>query len=47
VTPKPDEATSLSGEVTHQAALYGVLAKIQDLGLVLTSVNRTEADQGA
>jgi hypothetical protein len=46
VTPQQGGATSLSGPVTDQAALYGLLAKVRDLGLVLISVNRTEADQG-
>lgn len=31
VTSKPDEGTSLSGPVTDQAALYGLLAKVRDL----------------
>jgi hypothetical protein len=29
----------LSGEITDQAALHGVLAKVRDLGLPLVAVN--------
>ena len=32
------DETLLSGEVLDQAALYGVLAKLRDLGLALLSV---------
>jgi len=34
--------TILSGTVSDQAALYGLLAKLRDLGLPLVSVNSTE-----
>jgi hypothetical protein len=34
--------TTLSGPVTDQAALHGLLAKVRDLGLPLLSVNRVE-----
>ena len=37
--------TLLSGLVTDQAALHGLLRKIRDLGLVLISVNRLKPDQ--
>jgi hypothetical protein len=36
----PDGGTVLSGWLLDQAALYGVLAKIHALNLVLVSVNR-------
>jgi hypothetical protein len=32
--------TTLTGSVTDEAALHGLLAKIRDLGLQLLSVNR-------
>lgn len=32
--------TLLSGPVADQAALYGLLKKVRDLGLVLVSLNR-------
>ncbi len=41
-----DDETVLSGAVADQAALYGLLAKLRDLGLPLVSVNPAEfADQ--
>jgi hypothetical protein len=36
--------TILSGIVADQPALHGLLVKIRDLGLVLMSVNRIDAD---
>jgi hypothetical protein len=38
---EPDEAI-LSGEVQDQAALYGLIAKLRDLGLFLVAVNFKE-----
>ena len=35
--PDPDE-TVLAGVVADQAALYGIIARLRDLGLELTSV---------
>jgi hypothetical protein len=37
----PDGTTVLSGPVVDQAALYGLINRIRDLGLPLLSVNRT------
>jgi hypothetical protein len=37
----------LSGPIVDQAALYGVLAKLRDLGLPLLSVSRCDLDLGA
>jgi len=37
--------TLLTGPVDDQAALYGVLKKVRDLGMPLLSVNRVEPDQ--
>lgn len=34
--------TTLTGTVADQPALYGLLSKIRDLGLLLLSVNRVE-----
>jgi hypothetical protein len=39
ITPQNGE-TVLEGEVNHQAALHGILAKINELGLSLISVNK-------
>ena len=38
------DETVLTGPVADQAALYGVLNRLRDLGLPLLSVNRIEAD---
>lgn len=37
--------TLLTGPVVDQAALYGLLKKVRDLGMPLLSVNRVEAKQ--
>lgn len=37
--------TLLSGPVVDQAALYGLLRKVRDLGLPLISVNRVSSGQ--
>ena len=39
ITPQNGE-TVLEGEVIHQAALHGILAKINELGLVILSVEK-------
>ncbi len=44
ITDLPNGETRISGSVQDQAALFGALMKIRDLGLVLVSVNRVEAD---
>ncbi len=42
ITPQADAETLMSGLVTDQAALHGLLVKIRDLGLPLLSVERLE-----
>jgi hypothetical protein len=42
ITPQANDETLLVGTVADQAALYGMLAKIADLGLPLLSVHRVE-----
>ena len=37
-----DYITNLKGEFEDQAALYGVLRRIQDLGMSLVSINPVE-----
>ena len=44
ITQQPAGTTLLAGQVTDQAALHGLLAKIRDLGLPLLSVKRTGDD---
>ncbi len=38
--PGPDHETLLTGSVADQGALYGILLKLHNLGLVLLSVER-------
>jgi hypothetical protein len=42
---QPDFVTKLRGKIIDQAALYGVLRKINDLGVELISVNRIEDEK--
>ena len=37
--------TMLTGVIADQSALYGVLNKVRDLGLILLSVERVDPDQ--
>lgn len=45
ITCEENGDTLLTGPVVDQAALYGLLKKIRDLGMPLVSVNRLEPDQ--
>ena len=45
LTHASDGTTMLSGPVVDQAALYGVLRKVRDLGLPLVSVIQVEPKQ--
>lgn len=40
IIKRPDLTTKLLGHLVDQSALYGVLRKINDLGVELISVNR-------
>ena len=42
ITLEDNGDTLLTGPVTDQAALYGLLKKVRDLGIPLVSVNRVE-----
>lgn len=42
LTHHEDGTTSLSGSIADQAALYGLILKLRDLGVPLLSVNRIE-----
>ncbi|NTW01238.1 MAG: hypothetical protein HGA19_07980 [Oscillochloris sp.] len=39
-----DGTTTLEGSVIDQAALYGLISRIRDLGLVLLTVQRIEEE---
>lgn len=45
VTLEEDGDTLLTGPVIDQAALYGLLKKVRDLGMALVSVNPVQANQ--
>jgi hypothetical protein len=47
VTPEPDGTTLVSGELTDQAALHGLLAAIRDFGLSLISVETVVSPRAA
>lgn len=40
VTHRPDGDTTLSGPIPDQAALFGLLNQLRDLGIPLIAVNR-------
>jgi hypothetical protein len=42
ITAEDDGETLITGPVTDQAALYGLLKKVRDLGIPLISVNPVE-----
>ena len=42
ISKQPNLTTKLYGQFVDQSALYGVLRKINDLGVDLISVNRLE-----
>ena len=44
VIKQPDLTTKLQGNLVDQSALYGVLRKINDLGVDLISVNRMDLE---
>jgi hypothetical protein len=40
ITPLPNGDTLISGPVVDQAALFGLLNRVRDLGMMLLSVNQ-------
>jgi hypothetical protein len=44
VTPDADGSTLVHGVVADQAALHGLLARLRDIGLPLTSLTRVPPD---
>jgi len=45
ITPEENGTTLLTGPVVDQAALYGLLRKVRDLGLPLLEVTRARPGQ--
>lgn len=45
ITSESGDGTTIAGEVADQAALYGLLARIRDVGLAVVSVNRVDREQ--
>ena len=45
ITLEDNGDTLLTGPVVDQAALYGLLKKVRDLGMPLLSVNRVQYDE--
>ena len=45
ITLEESGDTLLTGPVSDQAALYGLLKKVRDLGIPLLAVNRIEPDR--
>ena len=45
IIPQPDGESLLTGPVDDQAALYGVISRMRDLGLVLISVHRVSREE--
>ena len=46
ITPQPDGCSLLTGPIADQAALYGAISRMRDLGLVLVSVRRVPREEG-
>jgi hypothetical protein len=44
LTHEADGTSTLAGPLADQAALYGLLNRVRDLGLTLLSVHRRESD---
>lgn len=45
ITHTPEGETVLAGPIRDQAALFGMLIKIRDLGLTLVSLSRIESSE--
>jgi hypothetical protein len=44
ITHDADGCTTISGKVADQAALYGLISKVRNLGLTLVAVQRIAAE---
>jgi hypothetical protein len=47
ITHNPDGCTTIAGMVADQAALYGLIGKVRDLGLMLIMVTPIEPEVAA
>ena len=45
ITPEEDGDTLLTGPVVDQAALYGLIKKVRDLGMTLISLNPVQFNE--
>lgn len=45
ITAQPDATTLVAVEVVDQAMLYGLIARVRDLGLTLISLQRADENQ--
>ena len=45
ITPEEDGDTLLTGPVIDQAALYGLIKKVRDLGMTLISLNPVKLNE--
>ena len=45
IIPQPNGECLLTGPIADQAALYGVVSRMRDLGLVLISVHRVSREE--
>jgi hypothetical protein len=45
IIPQPNGHSLITGPITDQATLYGVISRMRDLGLVLISVHRGPREQ--
>ena len=45
ITPQPNGECLLIGPIRDQAALYGAISRMRDLGLVLVSVRRVSGEE--
>jgi len=45
ITLEEDGSTLLTGPVVDQAALYGLLKKVRDLGILLLSINQVPLNE--
>lgn len=47
ISPSDHDETILAGVVADQAALYGIISRLRDLGLQLTSVSSEEIKENS